>query len=1062
MKNNMFQHESSRDYQDFLATKRAIAPTSGIEVAIDDIHPMLFEFQRTLVQWALRKGRAAIFADTGLGKTLISVECARLAGQRTLILAPLSVARQTVNEARKIGVEIHYTRSGSDLAQINITNYEMLDHFNPDDFGMVILDECFAPDTLIDTPSGATPIKDIRAGDFIYNAAGVDQVADVHRREVQYAVRITVNSKSIVSSPNHPYFTQRGWIGAQDIQPGDSLLHTSEAVRVVRGRVHAQNKTSRKREAILQSILLSEMAYAPAGTSGKSPYTGSSEETRGEEKSLACIGQSIGTSRERAYKASQSINATRSERKDLPPIERNPAQTFRAWGQRDWINDATTDTAGCTRQQLDSGICFITGAEDSRLSHELQTRLSESRVQNRYRGGWTLASFSQGVGPEERCETGFSRVDSLEVLEPGHPDLEKLRDADGHIYLYDIGATRHPSFSINGVLVHNSSILKSLAGKTRDRLIEMFADTPYRLAFTATPAPNDITEIANHAEFLGVMTRVEMLAMFFIHESDSCAHGGWRLKGHATDAFYRWMASWSMSVKKPSDIGFSDDGYILPALRVRPVIVETEYRPEDQLFFAGLKGITDRSRARRGTIEDRVARAVDMVQSNDDQWILWCGMNDESSALARAIPGSVEIVGADSPDKKIASIEAFQNGHTRVLITKPSIAGFGINLQSCHNMAFIGLSDSFEAYYQCIRRCYRFGQQHPVNVSIILSDIEQEVYQNVTRKEQEAEQMSKQLIERVQTFERAEIDQAQSHDEYSTDTIQTAHYKIMLGDSCERMAEMADNSVDLSVFSPPFQSLYTYSPTDRDLGNSRSAAEFYEHFNYVIDHLLRVTKPGRDCCVHVQQIAASLVHDGFIGLKDFRGDVIRAFVDRGWIYHGEVCIDKDPQVQAIRSHSKSLLFVQLRKDASWMRPAFADYIIIFRKPGENTVPVKPDITNEEWIAWARPIWYGIKETETLNAAEGRDDKDERHVCPLQLGTIERCIRLWSNPGETVFSPFMGIGSEGYEAIRHGRKFVGIELKESYFRTARKNLDRMIRQQTQATLFDLVESEAVGD
>ncbi len=273
------------------------------------------------------------------------------------------------------------------------------------------------------------------------------------------------------------------------------------------------------------------------------------------------------------------------------------------------------------------------------------------------------------------------------------------------------------------------------------------------------------------------------------------------------------------------------------------------------------------------------------------------------------------------------------------------------------------------------------------------------------------------------------------------DQVVTDQYALYNGDSCEVMAGLPNESVHLSVFSPPFQSLYTYSPTERDLGNSKSKEEFFTHFAFVIDHLLRVTVSGRNCCVHVQQIPATVVHDGYIGLKDFRGDVIRAFESRGWIYHGEICIDKDPQAQAIRTHSKGLLFVQLRRDASWMRPALADYILLFRKPGDNPTPVVPDLTNDEWIEWARPIWYGIRESDTLNATEGRDEKDERHICPLQLGTIERCIRLWSNKGETVLSPFAGIGSEGYMALKLGRRFVGVELKESYFRAAAKNLER---------------------
>jgi len=182
-----------------------------------------------------------------------------------------------------------------------------------------------------------------------------------------------------------------------------------------------------------------------------------------------------------------------------------------------------------------------------------------------------------------------------------------------------------------------------------------------------------------------------------------------------------------------------------------------------------------------------------------------------------------------------------------------------------------------------------------------------------------------------------------------------------------------------------------------------------------------------------------------------RGAVIRAFIEAGWVYHGDICIDKDPQAQAIRTHSKALLFVQLRKDASWLRPGLADYIEVFRKPGENLVPIAPDITNNDWIEWARPIWYGVDETNTLNTAVAKEHDDERHICPLQLGTIERCLRLWSNAGELVLSPFAGIGSEGYEAVRLGRRFLGIELKASYAKTAARNLQLAETLREQGTL-----------
>lgn len=277
-------------------------------------------------------------------------------------------------------------------------------------------------------------------------------------------------------------------------------------------------------------------------------------------------------------------------------------------------------------------------------------------------------------------------------------------------------------------------------------------------------------------------------------------------------------------------------------------------------------------------------------------------------------------------------------------------------------------------------------------------------------------------------------------------------WTLIHGDCVEEVGAMTANSIDLSIYSPPFVSLYTYTASERDMGNCANPAQFFEHFGFLLRELLRVTKPGRLTCCHVAQIPAMLSRDGHIGMKDFRGQTILAFEANGWIYHGEVCIDKDPQAQAIRTKSKSLLFVQLRKDASWLRPALADYILVFRKPGENVIPIQPDLSNEDWIEWARPIWYGIRESDTLQVAEARSDDDERHICPLQLGTIERCVRLWSNPGELVLSPFAGIGSEGFEAVRLCRRFIGVELKPTYAAIAARNLRVAVSRRKQQSLF----------
>lgn len=278
-------------------------------------------------------------------------------------------------------------------------------------------------------------------------------------------------------------------------------------------------------------------------------------------------------------------------------------------------------------------------------------------------------------------------------------------------------------------------------------------------------------------------------------------------------------------------------------------------------------------------------------------------------------------------------------------------------------------------------------------------------------------------------------------------------WSMYLDDSCERLPQLGDDSIDLSVYSPPFQSLYVYSATPRDLGNSDSRDTFFEHYGFVIRDMLRVTKPGRVSCVHTADVSTTKATHGTTGLYDFPGDVIRAHVNAGWVYHGRVAVDKDPQAQAIRTKSQALLFVTKNRDSSKSRPAIGDSLLVFRKPGDPAVSIETDVSNEEWIEWARPVWLGVRETHTLNAAVARESADERHLHPLQLDFIERCVRLWSNPGETVLSPFAGIGSEVWVAVKNGRRGVGIELKPSYWRTAVTNLRALDAELGVPSLFD---------
>lgn len=295
------------------------------------------------------------------------------------------------------------------------------------------------------------------------------------------------------------------------------------------------------------------------------------------------------------------------------------------------------------------------------------------------------------------------------------------------------------------------------------------------------------------------------------------------------------------------------------------------------------------------------------------------------------------------------------------------------------------------------------------------------------------------------------------------------------GDCVEVIDGIPSNSVGLSVFSPPFPGMYAYTDSPRDMGNTTGIDEMIDHFKFLIPKLKRVLMPGRLACVHICQLTAMKSREGWIGLKDYRGELIRAFDAERMRFAGEVTIDKNPQIQATRNKERGLLFKSLAVDSSMMRMALADYLLYFRKEGENPKPIRAGIsskynkgggwvTEQEWIEWAAPVWYrqtkdypgGIRETDVLNVRCARESDDERHLCPLQIGVIERAVKLWSAPGDVVLSPFGGIGSEGYVSIKLGRKFVGIELKESYWRVGRENIQTAEReyQNRNADLFSV--------
>lgn len=594
-----------------------------------------------------------------------------------------------------------------------------------------------------------------------------------------------------------------------------------------------------------------------------------------------------------------------------------------------------------------------------------------------------------------------------------------------------------------GIVLDESSILKSFDGTFRNQIITSFEKTPFRLACTATPAPNDYMELGNHSEFLGALSRTEMLSTFFVHDGGDTAK--WRLKRHAQNDFWKWVCSWAVMMRKPSDLGYPDDGFILPEMQVHDISIEQSKPTEGMLFAMPAVTLQERRQARSGSVESRGEEVARLVATKPNEpWLIWCNLNSESDEACKQILAAIEIRGANSRQEKEDRMLGFSNGEIRVLVTKPSICGWGMNWQHCPNVVFYGLSDSYEQFYQAVRRCWRFGQKNKVNCYIVTSSNEGAVTENIKRKERDASQMAEEMVNNMHELNQREIHGGPNRGNipYATRIEKGAGWEMQMGDCIELVRDLPTNSVHYSIFSPPFASLYTYSASERDMSNCRTHSEFYFHFRFLVIELFRVLMEGRLVSFHCMNLPKSKERDGVIGITDFRGQLIRMFEEVGFIYHSEVVIWKDPVTAMQRTKAIGLLHKQIKKDSTISRQGIPDYLVTMRKPGENKQRVSH--TNESfpvslWQKYASPVWMDINPSNTLQRKSAREHEDERHICPLQLQVIQRAIALWTNPQDTVLSPFAGIGSEGYIALQEGRKFLGFELKQSYFKQACLNL-----------------------
>ncbi len=598
-----------------------------------------------------------------------------------------------------------------------------------------------------------------------------------------------------------------------------------------------------------------------------------------------------------------------------------------------------------------------------------------------------------------------------------------------------------------GIVLDESSILKNFEGKTKETILETFADTKYKLACTATPSPNDPMEIGNHSKFLDIMGRNEMLSMYFVHDGGDT--GKWRIKRHAIDIFYEWISTWAVMCNKPSDIGFSNKGFDLPSLNFIENEIKTEKRNNGELFNSVAVSATNFNQELRLTIIDRLDKVKDIVNSDKENYIIWTKQNTEGDYLKKSIPEIVEVKGNDSKESKEDKLLGFAHNKFRLLNTKSKIAQFGLNYQNCHNQVFASLDFSFEALYQSIRRSYRFGQTHPVNIYMITTDTMQNVIKSIKQKEKKFKTMQDKMAKAISKNIKEGINIKSIN---SMADVKTGRTWLMLGDCIGRIKEIPDSYCGFSIFSPPFADLYTYSDKINDMGNSSDWQEFMKHFAYLVPELSRVMMPGRNIAVHCMDLPIQKGREGYIGLRDFSGMLISLFQSHGFILHCKITIWKDPVIEMQRTKALGLLHKQLKKDAIMSRVGIPDYLLVFRNKGENQIPVPLTIPVDIWQKWASPIWYDIKQSNTLQHRSAREEKDEKHLCPLQLDTIERTIALWSNPGEWIIDTFGGIGSTGHQALKMDRKSISIELKESYYNVNVRNHNNSIESKNQILMF----------
>lgn len=743
-------------------------------------------------------------------------------------------------------------------------------------------------------------------------------------------------------------------------------------------------------------------------------------------------------------------------------------------------------------------------------------QLEYARLVAQYTGSKVLILAPLGVTAQTVVEGGKLGITVKRVFEQAD-----IADTDTivitnyeRVHLFD--------FSVfAGVVLDESSILKHYS-KTFFKLVELCEGIPYRLCCTATPAPNDWVELGNHAMFLGVMHFKDMLARWFVGEGDLARSA--RLKNYAADDFWRWLTSWSVCITRPADLGeqYVMDGYDLPDLHFHEHRLSFSDASIQRAWATGRlmpdtkPSATEFQAVKRDTLSirvDEVASIIDGIPA-DEPIIVWCQTNIEADALKTALKDCniVEVRGNHTAEQKESALLGFSNGDYRIIVTKPSIAGHGLNWQHCAHMIFAGVDYSFELAYQALGRIHRYGQTREVNAHFVFSEAEGDVMATMQGKQYQHEIMQDAMALAMRQHGLFRDSSNVTVYAPSDRRVETGNnWTYHLGDCVEVMRDMPDDNIDLTVTSIPFSNLYIYSDKEADVGNAADKHEFFEHMKYVIEENYRITRPGRCCAVHVKDLPLFQNRDGEMGVDPFSDDVSAAYRRAGWVLQSRVTIEKDPVIEMNKTNSHGLLYKNWRQRAELLRVGLPDYVLIFQKPGDVretrvthdpldleyhgdnppanyryphlptrgkgkvnlSLPIWQNYANPVWddvvvpLEWTGLtngidpfVWCDIVQTEVLNYQVAKDNKDERHICPLQTDLIGRVIHWKSNKSDTVFDPFGGIASTGYQALKMDRKFIGAELKDSYHTLGMKYLREIEQQKAQRTLWDLLDNAEV--